>query len=81
MLPAELSEAELYEYELLALPEEQWSRFALTLNEQGETLTSVDEQGKLVINDPVLAEWDAKARANAEAMEKKLAESFEVKVQ
>jgi hypothetical protein len=81
MIAAELSEPELLEYDLLMLSDEHWGRIALTLDDKGAPLIVKDEQGKLVINDPVLAEWDAKARANAEALEKKLADAFEVKLQ
>lgn len=78
LLPAELSEAEIVEYDLLLLAEDAWQRLAITLDEKGNPLTSQDEQGRLVIHDPVLAEWDARARANAEKMEAELAKAVEV---
>jgi len=69
-LPAELSDAELEEYDLLRIPEAEWQKIVMMLTPEGRPLVDRDENGTLVFNDPQLAEWDRKARANAEALDK-----------
>jgi len=73
-LPAELSDAELEEYDLLRIPETDWQKFAMMFTPDGKPLVSQDESGALVFNDPQLAEWDRKARANAEALDRRRGE-------
>lgn len=40
----------------------------------GKPLVGRNEDGALVFNDPQLAEWDRKARANAEALDRRRGE-------
>ena len=51
------------EYALLSLPDDTWSKFTMTLTEDGAPMAYVGKDGALVINDPELAEWDRQAQS------------------
>lgn len=60
-----LSDDDAYELWLLRLEDKQWQEIEQQCMEDGRPLIDFDEEGNLLINDPVLAAIDAEARANA----------------
>ena len=57
----------LRELEYLTLSPEQWAQFDQMHDGSGIPLIAFKDDGSLVINDPLLAQWDAEARRNAAA--------------
>lgn len=58
----------------MRIPEAEWQKFAMMFTADGKPLVGRNEDGALVFNDPQLAEWDRKARANAEALDRRRGE-------
>lgn len=61
----DISEGALREYEMLCMDPKDWEQLDLMYGADGQPFISFDESGKLTINDPLLAQWDADARAVA----------------
>lgn len=64
-LSADYTDADIVERYLLLLPDEEWDRYEQQYGVDGQPLVSFDAKGGIVINDPLLAAWDAEARKNA----------------